>query len=245
MQTLFKSLFNLLTLCFLTGFASTKAVAERVADPQPSEAEAAGWTLFFEDTFDRETLGEDWKVLDGDWKLVDGALLGSGTLISANGIPGKDPPGFLRMEFEAISAVRPIIFFPNKPKPKVSLGDLSSFLNVQPPESGKSPLTSGYFFQFGGMLNTAHRITRTGSEIAGDRDIKKTIDQDSIHHVIVENDQGKLRMTVDGVKLLEVPEKISIMGTGFDRVGFYFYTAYKVNWVKVYVKRLPDGLDMD
>ncbi len=31
----------------------------------------------------------------------------------------------------------------------------------------------------------------------------------------------------------------------FDRIGFYFYTAAKVSNVKVYTKRLPDGLDMD
>lgn len=236
---------NLLSLCIIAGLAATGVKAEQPGDPKQAQAEAAGWELFFEDKFDRDELGDDWTALEGDWKIVDGALRGSGTLISTRGIPNEEPMGFQRMEFEAVSDVKPIIFFPDKPKPKVSLGDMSSFLHAQPPESGKPPLTSGYFFQFGGILNTANRITRAGIEVAADRNAGEPIGQDTVHHVIVENDQGQLRMTVDGVDLFNVSEKMSIMGSGYDRVGFYFYTAFRVNWVKVYLKRLPDGLDLD
>ena len=73
-------------------------------------AEKAGWTLVFSDDFKRTELGKDWVVVDGNWKVENGFLHGSGMLISAHGFPSDYPPGFLRMEFEAASDVKPIIF---------------------------------------------------------------------------------------------------------------------------------------
>ena len=52
-------------------------------------------------------------------------------------------------------------------------------------------------------------------------------------------------MFVDGKSVLTCEEQKSILGDGHDRVGFYFYTAAKVFDVKVYVKRLNSGLDLE
>ena len=205
-------------------------------------AEKAGWTLVFSDDFKRTELGKDWVVVDGNWKVENGFLHGSGMLISAKGFPSDYPPGFLRLEFEAVSDVKPIIFFKDQPKPKVGLSDLSSFIHAQPLEKNKNPLGSGYFFQFGGQMNTLNKLLKNGQQRQLDEAPKKLISQDTTHKVVVENDRGHLRFFVDGEQILSDTDKQPVVGVNYDRVGFYFYTAFKVTNVKVYVKRLPDDM---
>jgi len=235
--------------CFLVisgclSIESEEATESRKA-PGPASAEEAGWKLAFSDDFDRDELGEDWVVVDGKWTVQNGYLRGSGTLIAAKGFPGEYPPGFQRLEFEAVTDVQPIIFFKNKPKPKVVVSDLSSFIHAQPPGEGTSPLNTGYFFQFGGMNNTRNQLRKAGASVLVDADPQKLITTDQVHRIVVENDKGRLRMFADGELLLEHSEKMSIMGPEHNRIGFYFYTAAKVSNVKVYVKQLANDLDLD
>lgn len=204
-----------------------------------------GWDLIFSDDFDRAELGEDWQIVEGTWDIEEGELVGSGTLVSSKGFPGSHPIGFLRMEFKARTDVRPFILMPGLPPPTVSVSDISSFIHAQPPEAVSTIWRSGYFFQFGGHINTRNRIRRAGNELVVDANPENMIVPDQPHHVIVENDQGTLRMFVDGKKIFEHQEPASIMGDGFDRVGFYFYTQARVEQVRVYVKRLPCDLDLD
>ncbi len=218
----------------LTGFGAEASTAAG-----PGVAEKAGWTLVFSDDFKRAELGKDWEVVDGNWKMEDGGLRGSGELISAHGFPSDYPPGFLRMEFEAVSAVKPIIFFKNRPTPKVGLCDLSSFIHV---DTNKGAFSSGYFFQFGGYLNTQNKLLKNGQQRQFDAAPKKLISQDALHKVVLENDQGQVRCFVDGELVLHDTDKQPVVGVGYDRVGFYFTTAFKVSNVKVYVKRLPNDM---
>jgi len=211
-----------------------------------ARAEDAGWKPAFRDDFDRDRLGKDWVVFEGKWKIEDGWLRGSGTLVSAKGCPPGDAAGFQRIEFDAVTDVRPIIFFPNKPKPGVVVCDISPFIHAAPPAKGrqaKNPLVTGYFFQFGGMNNTLNQIRKKGACILVDKKPKKLIAQGKLHRVVAENDGGWLRLYVDGVKALEHKENMSIMGPGHNRFGFYFNTAVKVRSVKLYVKQLPDGME--
>ena len=62
---------------------------------------------------------------------------------------------------------------------------------------------------------------------------------------MVENDNGRMSLFVDGRNILTAREKESLIGAGHGRVGFYFFTPVRVTNVKVYVKRLSEGLDMD
>jgi len=209
-------------------------------------AEDAGWKLAFRDDFKRKELGPDWIVFEGKWEIEDGWLRGSGTLVSARGFPPGDAVGFQRIELEAVTDVQPIIFFPNKPKPKVMVCDISPFIHASPPAKGrkaKNPLTTGYFFQFGGMNNTLNQIRKEGVSILADREPKKLITQDKVHHIVAENDQGRLRLYVDGVKVLDYKEKMSVTGPKHNRFGLYLNTAAKVRSIKLYVKPLPDGLE--
>jgi hypothetical protein len=88
-------------------------------------------------------------------------------------------------------------------------------------------------------------LRRAGATLLLDSDPQKLITTDQVHRIIVENDRGRLRMFVDDELVLEHTEKISIVGPEYNRVGFYFYTAAKVDNVRVYVKQLPDDRDLD
>ena len=241
MKTVYMVLSAVRMVCLLGGCLADD-VKKTDGVQAPDVAEKSGWTLVFSDDFKRTELGKDWVVVDGNWKVEDGFLRGSGMLISAQGFPSDYPPGFLRMEFEAVSDVKPIIFFKDQPKPKVGLSDLSSFIHAQPLEKNKNPLSSGYFFQFGGQMNTLNKLLKNGQQRQIDAAPKKLISQDAPHRVVVENDKGQLRFFVDGEQVLSDTDKQPVAGVGYDRVGFYFYTTFKVSSVKVYVKRLPNGL---
>lgn len=246
------------TGCFLSLFgrgAEDSASTVKSNKAPPEKAEEAGWEPVFTDNFDRKELGENWKVVSGKWEIKDGNLHGSGTLLCTKNFPARDETGqiypggfalgYIRMEFEATSAVKPFIFFKDQ-KPEVVLGDLSCFMNARSSEESKDPLyTSGYFFQFGGLYNTRNEITKKGQSVVSDLSPSKVIETNKRHKIIAENDQGHLRFFVDGEPLLDYEESGSIMGSGFDQIGFYFYTAFDVHTVNVYVKKLPGGLDRD
>jgi len=205
----------------------------------------AGWELVFSDTFDREELGENWSVVDGKWDIVDGCLRGSGTLISKQGFLGGERKGWQRLEFEAMTDVKPFLFFPGQ-TPEVTVGDISSCLHAQSAEeTGQSPIRTGYFFQFGGSNNTVNKIVKPSGVLEQSNDPDKLIAQDKWHKIVAENDEGTLRLIVDGELVLEHKDRSPLVGKGHDRVGFYFYTANKVRDVKVYVKRQTRGLDIE
>ncbi|MCA1808758.1 MAG: DUF4838 domain-containing protein, partial [Lentisphaerae bacterium] len=93
----------------------------------------AAWTLVFEDRFDREELGDGWRVADGEWRIVDGALCGSGWIVSTRGFPGGDDPGFQRMEFEAVTDVQTLDLPGMGSGGAPQVGDMSSLLHVKCP----------------------------------------------------------------------------------------------------------------
>ena len=136
-------------------------------------------------------------------------------------------------------------FLKGAPKAAVRVGDLSSLLHFNPGTAKEHFHKSGYFFQFGGFWNRKNQIARNGVALEIDSKSAQRIEPGEVHHVVVENDTGKLRLFVDREAVLVAEDKRPILGGGYDQVGFYFYTKAKVRQVKVYVKRLPDGLDMD
>lgn len=205
------------------------------------ERDAAGWKLVFSDDFDRGELGPNWKVVDGTWTIKDGCLRGSGTLISTRGLGGNRPPAGQRLEFEAATDLQPIIFFKDQPKPKVMVGDLSSFIQAEPLEKSKKTFQTGYFGQFGGMGNTVNRLMRLGSVVRSDDAPDRTVVPDQRYRIVLENDGGKVRCVVDGTTLVEWEDADPVVGTDHDRVGFYFFVMTKVFGVKVFAKPSDGG----
>ena len=225
------------------------AESGKTGDQGPGNAEDAGWELVFSDDFERDELGANWISANGKWDVKDGMLRGSGTLISSQGFPPSDePPGYQRLEFDAVTDVQPLAFLQTGPnKPEVRISDLSCFIQAPPHNEGNGPpYHQGYFFQFGGHWNSANRIMKSGDTlVADDEDPDVKIEADKTHHIVVENDKGQLRFYVDGQLVLEYDERMSMIGAKHNRIGFYFYTAAKVDDVKLYVKQLPNGLDTD
>lgn len=222
----------MLCLLSITGCLSKPAQTTKLIP-----AEKAGWKLAFSDNFNRNELGGNWKVINGDWKITDGTLCGNGTLISTKEFLAGNKPGYQRLEFEAASDAQPFLFFKNKPKFKVIVSDISSFIHAKSPKTAETPMNTGYFFQFGGRNNQINQLKKAGVMLKVDSNPAKTIIPDKHHKIVAENDNGLLRLFIDGALVLETQDKQSILSSEHNKVGFYFFTAAKVFNVKVYVKQ--------
>jgi Domain of unknown function (DUF4838) len=210
-------------------------------------AEKAGWQLAFRDDFKRKELGDDWRALEGDWLIKDGVLQGSGTLISTRGFPDGDAVGFQRMEFDVTAYVNQSLAADKTSKSSNagSVSDMSSLIHVPAATKISQLIQGGYFFQFGGRWNKKTQLHRAGDIVQQNLQPKAMIIPGKTHKIVVENDNGRVRFFVDGRLTLEHTEKESIVSSKQKHVGLYFYTVGKVNSVKVYVKPLTDGLDLD
>jgi len=210
-------------------------------------AEKAGWELAFSDDFERKELGEDWRALEGDWLIKDGALQGSGALISTRGFPGADSAGFQRMEFDVTTYVDPSLApgKTSKSSNALSVSDMSSFLHVIPAKETSEVVDGGYFFQFGGYWNSKTQLRRAGDIVQQNLQPEAMIIPGKTHDIVAENDKGRVRLFVDGRLTFDHVEEESIVNSKQKHLGFYFYTAGKVNSVKVYVKPLANDFDLD
>ena len=225
-----------------------KAAAGAAAVPTSTRTPSVGaeWKLVFEDRFDRDELGDGWRVTAGKWEIVDGTLRGSGAIVSTRGFPGGDEMGFQRMEFEAVTDVQTLDILGTGDAATHQVGDISSMLHVKwGADSEGSPLKQGYFFQFGGFLNTRNKVFRAWKLLKEERDPAVKIVPGKVHKIVVENDGGALRLTVDGTTVLSHKEDASILGGGHDKVGLYCYTDCKIRNVKVYVKTVEEELGLE
>lgn len=190
-------------------------------------AEEAGWTLTFEDRFDRTDLGEDWRAIDGAWQVEDGWLMShGGTLVSERRFPGLQ-----RLEFEAVTHVEPFPFFGPDTEAMVQYSDLSSFIHA-----GSDGFATGYFMQFGGRNNTVSQLLRTGNVLDVSRE--HLIEPGKVHHIVAENDGEQVRLIVDGTLVVAWPERAPLLGEAHERVGFYFWTGARIRNVRVYTREV-------
>ena len=224
-------------------FSTAAAVVATSTRKPPEEAE---WRLVFVDNVDRGELGDGWRVTAGNWEIVDGTLRGSGAIVSTRGFPGGDEMGFQRMEFEAVTDVQILDVLGTEDAATPQVGDISSMLHVKwGADSEGSPLKQGYFFQFGGFLNTRNKVLRAWKLLEEERDPAVKIVPGKVHQIVVENDGGALRLTVDGTTVLSHKEDASILGGGHDKVGLYCYTDCKIRNVRVYVKAVEEELGLE
>jgi len=177
-------------------------------------ADEGEWVLYYEDQFDRDSLGPDWAVLNGEFKTVYDAPNGIGTLYAkGEALLLRRFPGDVRVEMEASS---------KEP------GDLSIILAAN--ERG---LAGGYFLGFGSENNTISKILRLGKKtaIAGDKIIP-----DKIHKIVAEKLGGIVTLTVDGNKMQYAdPEPLN--GPAHEMIGLYFFNLATVNYVRVYGRK--------
>ena len=148
--------------------------------PESTPEGDTGWTLAFEDRFDRDELGPDWHALiDGQWSIERGRITGKGTLMCTRAFPGKQ-----RIEYEA---------WTDHSKPS----DLSAILSAT--SAGHS---TGAFFGFGTNDNTHAKLVVAGQTAASSP--RGLITPGKRHHIVSERDGALLRMTADGSEVFRM-----------------------------------------
>jgi hypothetical protein len=173
----------------------------------------ARWKLAFSDDFERDELGDAWKVVRGRWTVENGWLVSGGGIL----VSGKSFPGLQRVEFRATTNLRA----------GTQCSDISPFIHAS--EEG---IRSGYFLQFGGQNNTRNTLRRLGSVVREDRAHK--IVPGKVHALAAEFDGRRVRLSVDGSIVMEYEERDPLLGKGHDRAGFYLFTPARIDDVKVY-----------
>ena len=168
-----------------------------------------GWDLAFQDTFDRQELGENWEELSGEWMIEDGRLVGKGEILCLKGLPGNQ-----RLEFDC--------------QAKEDACDLTGILVAD--ESG---FASGYFFGFGSEYNAYSKLLVAGVEV---QQHDALIVPGKTHHVVCQSDDGKLTHIVDGKTVLQFEDPQPIQGPDQQRIGFYVYSWGQIDNVRVYTK---------
>jgi|GEM_PF-5557531 len=128
------------------------------------------WELRFEDTFDRDTLGDNWQLVKGSWQVKSGAITGRGILMCKKQFPGSQ-----RIEYQCRS---------NSPC------DLTAILSAD-----WSGVASGYFVGFGSDNNAFSKLLIAGKEA---KRWDAIVTPGKLHTVIVERDGNLLRQWIDG-----------------------------------------------
>ena len=172
------------------------------------------WKLVFSDDFERDGLGEHWRVLSGKWRISDGKLA-CGDVSENVILLAGEYPGYQRVTFEAVTdAERPC--------------DLSTFIH-----SGPSATDCGYFLQFGGSGNTFNSLRRNGVFTLCKCE-QRFIEPGKVHRVVAEFDGAAARLTVDDKVVLEYLDAAPVHGQGHDKLGFYVYSSGAIDNVRVY-----------
>lgn len=212
----------------------------------PSSAEEAGWELSFEDDFQREALGEHWKPIDGEWAIEDGALVGVGTIMTAQplfsdlprDLPGEHSPAFQRLEFE----VRLAPELAGEPAQDAGPAGLGAFIHTRNPEAdAQDPVWhTGYHFELTDDVDGSHRVLKAGKPMHEAAEPGQVLVPGEWQRVVVENDEGQVRLFIDGELVLEQSEQFSILSSDRDRLGFHLPAPAEVRHVKIYIKQLKD-----
>lgn len=75
------------------------AVQAPVYGDDPPARHDGAWQPAFADDFERDALGDDWRVLDGQWRIAGGRLVGQGVVLCTRRFPGSQ-----RIDYETRGA---------------------------------------------------------------------------------------------------------------------------------------------
>jgi hypothetical protein len=176
--------------------------------------EEGEWVLAFEDDFEREELGPDWKSVHGVWRVHDGALCCSKGHSEIKIL--KFFTGDVRVEYEARAAEWPVC-------------SMSCVLNGKDPE----PLATGYYLGFGDNLNVRSYILRQGAMVANNQDA--LVGRDVLHKIVAERIGSRVSLYVDGEAVNSFEDLFPLKGEAQGRVCFYStFSHVHFDNVKVY-----------
>ncbi len=172
-------------------------------DALEKSASQAEWTPLFTDSFDRTSLGDDWRIVAGHARIVNGWLKivagsGGGDVYAAIRRPFPDN---VRVEFDAR--------FPTG----VPVSDLGCFVAGDEHRCD----SVGYCLSFGADNNTCSRIQREGVDIR--IDTETIAEPGRTYHLDAELVDGNLTLYVDGQQILSYLDMIPLAGVGHDHLG--------------------------
>jgi len=182
-----------------------------------------GWKLACEMDFKGvDKVPETWEVIGGTAKIVDGKLVLTTEQEFDAQLVLKEPrlPTSVRLEVDACLEGETVC-------------DLSPYLN-----GDQTGYQSGYLLQFGAAENVENRL-RVAGEIADDAKANTTmfVTPGKMHHVVAENDCGKLRLIVDGTEILSYTDTQPLQGAGHDQIGFYTWNCtLKIEKITIFTK---------
>jgi len=193
--------------------------------PPPAPAKPEPWKLVFEDRFDRDAPGENWRALSGKWSVEDRRLHGrpAGDWGEAEiALVKVSAPDCVRLEYVGFVEGLHDVYY---------VCDLSALIGVNP-EARKA----AYFFSFNGANKNGSSIERGGRVLTSTMDRKARPESGRRYTVTVERTPQRVRLAVDGQAILEAPERLPGPLVEGDRVSLYTYGSHAyIERVRVWV----------
>lgn len=173
----------------------------------------------FEDNFERQELGDDWRALSTGWRIVDGMLCGEKARNRGLWFAKKLPVN-ARIEFDAIA--------------KGKEGDIKAefFGDGITGATGTSYTNAtSYLTIFGGWNNKLHVLARLNEhgtdrhtrsvETNADDERQRPVSPGQLYHFKVErNDGSTLTWEINDLVMHEIVDPVPLAGLGHDHFGF-------------------------
>jgi len=165
-------------------------------------AAQAEWTPLFADAFDRTSLGDDWRIVNGRARIVNGWLKVVGSSGDVYAAVRRPFPDNVRVEFDA-----------RFPATGVPVSDLGCFVAGDEHRCDHV----GYCLSFGADNNICSRIQREGVDIR--INTEAVAEPGRSYHLAAELVDGNLTLYVDGKQILSYLDMIPLAGVGHDHLG--------------------------
>ena len=205
---------------------ATPPPAPTVAETPVVRAAAVGeyFTTPFRDSFDRTSLGPDWRALSPAWTIRDGRLCGQGAKNQPVWLVKKLPTN-ARIELDATALS--------------TEGDVKLELWGDG-KSGAAGTTysdaTSYLLIFGGWKNSRHVLARLDEhgddrlaitiEPGSDDERARPVEPGQPYHFVIERRNGTtLRWTVNGAVYFELVDEAPLSGPGHENLGFNDWDA--------------------
>lgn len=129
-------------------------------------------------------------------------------------------------------------------EPKVSAGDILSFLHAPADDDRGVEPFARLLFQFGGARTRAIAHAGCGQTLIADLETQNPDRSRQAHWIMVENDEGVIRPLLTMRCCSKRPSRPASWGAT-SGISAYSATRDEAHQVRVYVKRLPDDLDLN
>ncbi len=161
------------------------------------------WTPLFTDSFERNSLGDDWRMVGGHAKITNGWLrVTSNHGNDVYAVIRRPFPDNIRVEFDA-----------RFPRTLEYAGDLACFVGGDEHRCDGA----GYCLAFGSEGNICSRIQREGVDIR--LTTEHVAELGRTYKIAAEMVDGHLVLFVDGQQILNYLDMIPLAGVGHDHVG--------------------------